>query len=233
MIAEEIIVDDLDCFERIAWARRSVRGFRPDPVPHETIARIFRIAGASPSNCNTQPWRVHVVSGGVADAMRAALVAAATADPAGDPEIPLFHRYEGVWRDRQIDAARRLFAARGISRDDHAGRHRSLMANFHFFEAPHAAFLFMPAWGGMREAADCGMYAQTLLLALTAAGLGSIPQAALSFHPGTVRRVLGLAEADDHRLLMGIAFGYEDHAHPTHDVRPERAPLSDLVHFHG
>jgi nitroreductase len=225
-----MVQQDLDCFERIAVGRRSVRGFLPDPVPRATIERVLRIAGSAPSNCNTQPWRVHVVSGPAADAMRGALVAAADIDPAGQPEIPVAGTYQGIWRERQIDAARRLFAARGVARDDRAGRHRSLLENFRFFSAPHAAFLFMPAWGGMREAADCGMYAQTLLLALSAAGLGSIPQAALSFHPAVVRRLLGLDPEDDHRLLMGIAFGQEDGAHPTRMVKPGRA--ADLVHFH-
>jgi len=39
---------------------------------------------------------------------------------------------------------------------------------------------------------DCGMFAQNLMLLLTAEGLASCPQAALSFHPHIVREVLGV-----------------------------------------
>lgn len=43
--------------------RYSVRAFLSDPVPEETIREIFDIARLAPSNSNTQPWHVSVVSG--------------------------------------------------------------------------------------------------------------------------------------------------------------------------
>ena len=44
-------------------ARRSIRGFKPDPVPEELLREILDIARHAPSNCNTQPWHITVVSG--------------------------------------------------------------------------------------------------------------------------------------------------------------------------
>ena len=43
--------------------RRAVRGFRPDPVPSPLLREIFELAQRAPSNCNTQPWLVELVSG--------------------------------------------------------------------------------------------------------------------------------------------------------------------------
>src|SRR3546814_10206209 len=77
---------------------------------------------------------------------------------------------------------RSLFETQGVDRNDKAARAASMLHNFAFFGAPHAAFLFMPADGGLREAADCSKFAQTFMLAL-AAGLGSCPQASLSGYP--------------------------------------------------
>ena len=54
-------------------------------------------------------------------------------------------------------------AVRALVRSDRAA---ATLRNFALFDAPHVAFLFLPAWAGMREAADVGMYAQTLMLAL-------------------------------------------------------------------
>lgn len=40
--------------------RRSVRAFLPDEAPEATLHEIFTLAQQAPSNCNTQPWIVHV-----------------------------------------------------------------------------------------------------------------------------------------------------------------------------
>ena len=44
-------------------SRRSVRAFRPDPVPRPTLIEIVETARAAPSNFNSQPWRVHILTG--------------------------------------------------------------------------------------------------------------------------------------------------------------------------
>src|SRR3546814_17149716 len=102
-----------------------------------------------------------------------------------------------------------------------------MLRNFDFFGAPHAAFLFIPAGGGLREAADCSKFAQTFMLALAAAGLGSCPQGALSSYPAAVRQALRLG-SEAGKLLLGISFGYPDDDDPTARVRPPRCPAQDV-----
>ncbi|MEM7773690.1 MAG: nitroreductase family protein [Cyanobacteria bacterium P01_A01_bin.37] len=41
--------------------RRAARSFRPDPIPQEILAEIFRLGARSPSGYNLQPWRFIVV----------------------------------------------------------------------------------------------------------------------------------------------------------------------------
>lgn len=41
--------------------RRSIRRFKPDPVPDDLIAQILESARLAPSGSNTQPWRFIVV----------------------------------------------------------------------------------------------------------------------------------------------------------------------------
>lgn len=210
--------------------RRSVRAFLPNEVPEATLREIFTLAQQAPSNCNTQPWIVHVVAGAKARLLKQRLTAAAMDPSQHRPDFPFDGRYPGIYKDRQHDAAARLYGAMGIGRDDRAARAQAMLRNFGFFDAPHAAFVFLPEPFGIREATDCGMYAQTLMLLLTAQGLASCPQAALSFHPGIVREVLGVPES--HKLLLGIAFGHEDQAAPANACRVPRAALADAVTFH-
>ncbi|MBZ8144047.1 nitrobenzoate reductase, partial [Rubrivivax gelatinosus] len=44
-------------------SRRSIRAFRPDPVPRATVERILELASRAPSGTNVQPWKVTVLTG--------------------------------------------------------------------------------------------------------------------------------------------------------------------------
>lgn len=211
-------------------SRRSVRAFLPGPVPEQTLEAIFTLAQCAPSNCNTQPWTVHVVSGEACENLRQRLGQAALDPTAHAPDPPYDGRYSGVYRERQQDAAAQLHGAMGIAREDRAGRMRSVLRNFSFFGAPHAAFVFLPEPFGLREAADCGMYVQTLMLAMAAHGVASCPQTSLSFHPAIVRAALNVPP--DQRLLLGISFGYEDPGADANACRVGRAALEHSVAFH-
>ncbi|MEZ5502229.1 MAG: nitroreductase family protein [Halioglobus sp.] len=90
---------------------------------------------------------------------------------------------------------------------------------------------FLPEPFGLREAADLGMYAQTVMLAMTAHGLGSCPQTALSFQADYVREVLGIAASN--KLLFGLSFGYPDWDAPANACLTERATVADTVTFHS
>lgn len=223
-------MDELDRFEALVRRRRSVRAFRADPVDPALIARAVEIAAATPSSCNTQPWRLHIASGAALDRLRSALVAAVRGGAPRQPEVEYAIDYQGEMRARQIDAAVRLFAAQGVERHDLEARRASMLRNYEFFGAPHAAFLFMPADGGVREAADCSKFAMTFMLALTAAGVGSCPQGSLSDFPAVVRGALAVDEPG--RLMLGISFGYADDADPTAQVRPPRRDLADIAIYH-
>jgi nitroreductase len=41
--------------------RRSIRKFKPDPVPDECITEMLESARLAPSGCNAQPWRFKIV----------------------------------------------------------------------------------------------------------------------------------------------------------------------------
>ncbi|MDB5714816.1 MAG: nitroreductase [Sphingomonadales bacterium] len=217
-------------FERIVAERRSVRAFLPTPVPQQLIEQVLFTAQQAPSNCNAQPWIVHIVSGLTADRVRSELIDGARSGQT-DADVPPTTTYVDQYKSRRIGAAVALFEATGVARDDVVAREESFLRNFAFFGAPHAAFIFMPRYFGLREAADCGMYAQTLMLALTAHGLASCAQGALSHHVSRVRALLDVP--DDLVCLFGMSFGYPDYDHPADAVRTVRAPLAETVVFHA
>ncbi|PKN21475.1 MAG: NAD(P)H nitroreductase [Deltaproteobacteria bacterium HGW-Deltaproteobacteria-22] len=60
-------------FSELTRERRSVRRFRPDPVPEDLVRKLVEAAGEAPSACNSQPW--HFIA--LTDATLRARVAAA------------------------------------------------------------------------------------------------------------------------------------------------------------
>ncbi len=193
------------------------------------MASVFDSAQRAPSNCNTQPWLVHVASGETLAQLRETLPKAFLAGELS-LDYPYDGIYDGVYKERQYGAAQALYSAVGIERGDKAARHEVFMRNFTFFDAPHVAFLFLPEPFGIREAADLGMYAQNLMLALTAHGLGSCPQTSLGFLANPIREAMGVEASN--KLLFGLSFGYPDPDAAANTCNTERAGLADCVHFH-
>ncbi|MGY4987996.1 nitroreductase [Streptomyces nigrescens] len=220
--------------EKLIRGRRATRAFRPDPVPEETLRAVFALAGAAPSSSNTQPWQVEVVSGSLRDRLAGALQAA-HAEQRTTVDFPYREDMYSIAQQRRRAAfGTALYGALGIGRNDHAARAAFDAESLRFYGAPHVAFLFTAGDAGdagdagARLAADVGIYAQTLLLAMTAYGLDSCPQGLLSFYADTVRGELGL---DRGKLLVGISFGYADESAPVNHITTDRAALDATTTF--
>ncbi len=225
-------MSEVASFHNVVRARHSIRGFRADSVRDSILRSVFEEAQLAPSNCNTQPWLTHVVMGDQRDTLSKALLAA---DEAGRHTLDFSFAssdYHGVFHERLNAQGAAYYEAIGVAREDYDERRSASLRNLEFFGAPYVAFLFMPLVGdGVRAASDVGMYAQTLLLSLTAHGLGGIPQTSLGMYADTIREQLGIDSS--HKLLFGISFGYPDENSPANRYRIDKAPLAETVTFHG
>jgi nitroreductase len=214
--------------ETLIRSRRAVRAFRPDPVPEETLRAVFSLAGAAPSNSNTQPWHVEVVSEAARERLSEDLLAA-HAGKRVSMDFPYSENlYSGVYRQRRRTAGEAMYRALGISRHDDGARDAYNAESLKFYGAPHVALLFMPCNAEARMSADLGMYGQTLLLAMTAYGIASCPQGLLSFYADTIRGSLGIR---DRKILFGISFGYADDTAPVNGITVPRAELAETTRF--
>lgn len=48
-------------FYDVIRTRRSIRSYKPDPIPEETLTRILEAARVAPSGSNRQPWKFIIV----------------------------------------------------------------------------------------------------------------------------------------------------------------------------
>lgn len=209
--------------------RRSVRGFLPDQVPETVLHDIFDTSQCAPSNCNIQPWQVYVASGATRDELKRRMVERAMSGAPINPDFDYLPNFEGVHRKRQVECAVELYNNMGIARDDKMGRLKATLRNFELFDAPHVCFIGMRRSFGVTVALDVGMYAQTLMLLMTAYGIGSCAQGSMRYYPDDVREVFGIDH--DIAILMGISFGYEDTSVAANLTRVGREALSENVVF--
>lgn len=209
--------------------RVSIRAFLDKPVPEDTLKRIFADAQLAPSNCNVQPWQVYVVSGEMKDRLKDSLVAAVMSGREPNPDFDWKVRYDGIHRDRQFGAANALYGSMGIERSDKQGRTMAMLRNWTFFDAPHVVFFTMEKYLNIMGAVDIGIYAQTLTLLMTEAGISSCMQGALGQFPDPVRELIGIPEASG--ILFGMSFGYADESAAVNTTRTEREALESSVKF--
>ena len=217
-------------FEELMRARKSVRAYTDEAASEAVLKKVFSTAQLAPSNCNTQPWLAHVVSGEKLDRLRK-LMRANTVENKFTMDFPYEGKYAGVYQERQYGSANALYSSMKVERADKAARQELFLRNYECFGAPHVVFLFMPKPFSIRESADVGLYAQSLMLSMVANGLACCPQTSLGFHADLVREELGID--DSQQLLFGISFGFEDTEHPINTARTDRAELVDSTTFHS
>ena len=230
-----VSAESLTLLRSLLERRHSARAFRPEQVPRSLIEGAVETARHAPSWCNTQPWNLEITQGAATDRFRQALVAhqalGAGAGAGAAADFPFPAKYVGVYRERRLETALRLYDAVGVARGDRAASGRQTALNFELFGAPHVAILSTDADLGVYGAVDCGIFLAVFLLALEAAGVASIAQAALASYSPMVRDHFGLPE--QRRVLCGVSFGWEDTEHPANGFRTSRVGVDDVINWHA
>ena len=189
-------------------SRRSVRAFKPDPIPAHVLSKILQAASASPSYTNTQPWDVAVVSGKRRDELVEKLLGLARAKAPTSPGLPVPKVWPAGMDERSREHGARRLGTLGLARDDAEGREKLRLMNFEFYGAPCALFLFMDGSLGEWSIFDMGLFAQTLILAAHSLGVESCLQASVTGYAPEIKKFLGVAEGK--KLVIGISLGYPD-----------------------
>jgi len=204
--------------------RRSIRAFRPDPLPADVVRKILEAVSASPSYTNTQPWEVAVVSGPKRDALAEHLLGLAAAKAPARSDLPIPKEWPAAMEERSREHGARRLSTLPLARDDAAGREKLRLMNFEFYGAPCAVFLFIDGSLGEWSIFDTGLFAQNLILAAHALGVGSCLQASVTNYAPEIKKFLGIEGSK--KLVIGIALGYEDpkavlNTYRSHKQRPD------------
>lgn len=220
-------------FEKLVAERRSIRGYKKDPVPMEVIEEIIEVAKGAPSSMNTQPWKVTVVTGEPLDRIRQGNSHNMLSGVPPKRDFPMKEGYEGIHRQRQIDIAVQLFEAMGIERHDKERRQDWVMRGFRQFDAPVSVVLSYDKY--LEPAAisqfDIGAFSYALCLAAWERGLGTVINGQGIMQSAVVHEHAGIPE--DQCIMICIAMGYPDDEFVANDVKSTREDNTEFVRYVG
>ena len=202
----------MDFFD-VVHTQRSIRRFKPDPVPDEALWKMIDAAIRAPSGGNTQPWAWLIVR----DAAKRQVIADAV--KSSDPESVEERRREAMGFD--------------------ATRRRMRLASIAFREdVMQAPVLIIPCLVNPTSPtrdinslfAGSSIYGavQNMMLAARAEGLGTVLTTFNTGIEGLIRREFGLP--DDAKPVATIPVGYPNNQSfgPT-----TRRPVEDVTFWDG
>jgi len=218
--------------------RKSIRAFKSDPVPRETLKEIMQLALRAPSYDNAQPWEFAIVSGKRLEEIRQAFVEKAAAIEEGNPDIALVRGLPEPYDTRRRTLGRKVLELKGIKREDKEKRLWWLLQGLRSFEAPCVIYIYIDRSFYLQgdrlnpwPIFDCGLVAENIMLLATARGLGTVAQIQAVLYPDVLRELLGIP--DSKLIVVGIAVGYPDWDDPVNQLRSERDSLDNVSTWHG
>ena len=216
-------------------SRRSIRAYLPTPVPREAIEDILHVAARAPSGTNTQPWKVHVLTGAAKERLSAAIQAAFD-DPAERARhTEEYAYYPTHWQSPYIDRRRKvgwdLYGLLGIGKTDKARMHAQHGRNYAFFDAPVGLIFTIDRVMQQGSWLDYGMFLQNIMVAARARGLDTCPQAAFTQFHRIIEAQLGLGPEE--MVVCGMSLGHADPAAIENTLVTEREPVAGFTRFHA
>ena len=222
----------------VDWAiisRRSIRAFLPTPVEPCEVRSILDVARHAASGMNTQPWRVHVLTGAAKERLSAAIAAV---DNDGDAAAALtepYHYYPLEWVAPFVDRRRKvgwdLYGLLGISKGDKARMHAQHGRNYRFFDAPVGLIFTVNRVMQAGSLMDYGMFLQSVMVAARARGLDTCPQVAFTKFHRVIAAGLGIPGTE--MVVCGMSLGHADPAGVENTLVTQRESVESFTTYHA
>jgi nitroreductase len=206
--------------------RKSIRAFRPDPVPKETIEEVLRLSIHAPSAINLQPWEFHVVAGEERERLSRALIKAyrekqISCGPGTVKPLPKTFGKRGF---KTLQGMNPFFEEMKVSSDSFINE-----GSCNFYGAPVALLIFQDDSFSKASYVDIGIILAYFLLAAHSFGLGTCPIGLINAYADEIKDLLNIPE--NKNLVVGAAVGYPDWENPINRFRSYREDLDKMVRW--
>jgi nitroreductase len=212
--------------------RKSVRAYKPRPVPKDLMTKILDEAKRSPSCANTQPWEFHVFGGKVMEEMRRVYRERFLSGEKAKPEIPYpFNKWPEPYFSRRMTLSKNQHKLLGIDSNNEEQVQQFWLKGYSFFGAPNGIIISiadnLPTWSVL----DVGIILQSILLLAHNHGLGCCTQLQMVAYPDIIRKLMNIPASK--KIVVGLSIGYPDEDDIINKSMTERLTLDEMVTWHG
>ena len=218
-------------FDEVIRGRRSIRAYKPDPVPEAVVREILDEAHWAPSWRNTQAWDIWVVTGRALERFKEEFRGAAERNEPPEPDLVPTLEWPAMCSARTT-ALMRSRAATLEAAGEPSDPAAALARMGDLFGAPCLlVFGFDDCLAEAYAGFDVGMLVQSVCLAAYSKGLGTCIVATIVRYPRILRALLPGAESK--RFVISVTLGSPDLQAAANTFQRSRAPLEELVTWVG
>ena len=213
----------MDLFRAIE-ERKSIRAFKPDPVPREKVEEILRWVTNAPSAINLQPWEFFVVM--------------------GEEKERLSRRLIKSYKEKQISCSpgnvkplADEFTKRGVQSFQLMDPYLKEMGtefnafinegSCNFYGAPVAVILCLDNAFSKARLVDIGIALAYLVLVAQASGLATCPIGLINAYADDIKEMLDIPDNKD--VVIGVALGHPDLDSPVNRFKTPREGVDSFV----
>jgi nitroreductase len=206
--------------------RKSVRAFKPDPIPKETIEEILRLTIRAPSAVNTQPWEFFVVTDEEKERLSRKLIKAyekkqVTCSPGAVKSLPQTYSQRGL----AISESMKPYLEQiGVSFEQFIGE-----GSCRFYGAPVAIIICLDGSFPKTRMVDIGIALGYLMLGAHSFGLATCPIGLMAAYEDEIKDLLNIPQ--NKNVIIGVALGYPDWEDPVNRLKLPRENLDGLARW--
>jgi nitroreductase len=206
--------------------RKSVRAFKPDPIPKDKIEAVLNLALHAPSAINLQPWEFVVVVGEERERLSRRLIKAyrekkISCGPDAVKPLPKTFGKRGA---KTLEAMNPFFKELGVESARFINE-----GSCNFYGAPAAIIVCLDDSFSKARFVDIGVAMGYLVLGAHEFGLATCPIGLITAYEDEIKDALNIPE--NKRVVVGVALGYPDDESPINRFKSYREDLEKFVRW--
>jgi nitroreductase len=206
--------------------RKSIRAFKPDPIPKERLEEILRLTVHAPSAINLQPWEFIAVSGEEKVRLSRRLIKAyhekqIPCSPGNVKPLPKTYGKRGA---KTLALMKPFFEEMGVDVDQYINE-----GSCNFYGAPVAILLCLDDSFPDARLVDVGIALGYLILTAHEFGLATCPVGLITAYEDEIKDLLNIPE--NKNVVIGVAIGYPDWDVPINRFKSQRDDLEKFVRW--
>jgi nitroreductase len=206
--------------------RKTIRAFKPDPVPKERIEEILKLAINAPSAINLQPWEFIVVTGEEKERLGRRLIKAykekqIACSPGNVKPLPKTYGKRGA---KTLELMKPFFEKMGVDINQYVNE-----GSCNFYGAPVAILLCLDDSFPKARMVDIGLALGYLVLASHEFGLATCPIGLIIAYEDEIKDLLNIPE--NKNVIIGVALGYPDSDIPINRFKSQRDNLEKFIRW--